>query len=168
MSTTAIIVIVVVVLLILAALAFALPRIRARAQERSRQRELGQRREQAVTEHQEESSIRDRRANAAEQRARIAEQEAAKERAEAQLQKERANMHEQGLADHELMPEEELPKERPGVAADERRDVATEDRGGEETATGARVADRSDRDLPADDQAATGRSEIAGPPPERG
>ena len=107
MSTGAIIAIVVIVLVILALLAFVLPRIRERARALAQQRELGQRRDQAVAEHREGVSAHAQRAETAEQRARIAEQEAARERAEAQLHQERATLHEQGLADHELVRDEE-------------------------------------------------------------
>jgi uncharacterized membrane protein YcjF (UPF0283 family) len=107
MSTGVIVAIIVVALIVIALLAFALPRMRRGARIRAQERELQQRRQRAVSAHQEEASASSRRAEAAEQQARIAEQEAARERAEAQLHQERASQHEQGLADHELMPRED-------------------------------------------------------------
>ena len=107
MPVWAIIVIAVVVVAILLALIFALPRAREKARVKKREHELGQRREQAVTEHREAAEIRARRADEAEHRARIAEHEAQRERAEAQLREERAALHERGMADQELIADDE-------------------------------------------------------------
>jgi FtsZ-interacting cell division protein ZipA len=107
MPVWAIIVIAVVVVAILLALIFVLPRASEKARVKRRERELGQRREQAITEHREAAELRARRADEAEHRARIAEQEARRERAEAQLREERAALHERGMADQELIADDE-------------------------------------------------------------
>ncbi len=107
MSTAVIIVIVVVVVIALIAVFVALPRMRRRAQIRGRERRLDERRDQVVTSHREEAAQRERQAEVAEQRARVAEQEAQRERAAAQAREEQANLHERGLADHELISEDE-------------------------------------------------------------
>src|ERR1700753_1710149 len=106
MSTAGIVVIVVVVIVLLGLLV-ALPRMRRRAQIRGRERRLDERRDQVVTGHREEAAQRERRAEVAEQKARVAEQEAQRERAAAQAREEQANLHERGLADHELISEDE-------------------------------------------------------------
>jgi FtsZ-interacting cell division protein ZipA len=107
MSTAVIIVIVAVVVIALIALLVALPRMRERAQIRGRERKLDERRDQVVTSHREEAAHRERKAEVAEQRARVAEQEAQRERAAAQAREEQATLHERGLADHELISEDE-------------------------------------------------------------
>ncbi len=107
MPTWLIIVIVVVVVAILLAAVFVLPRAREKARITRRERELGQRRDQAITEHREVAESRARRADEAEHRARIAEQEARRERAEAQLREEKAALHERGMADDELISDDE-------------------------------------------------------------
>ena len=107
MSTAVIIVIVVVVVILLIAAVVAVPRMRERARIRGRERRLDQRRDQVVTAHREEAADRARRAEVAEQRARVAEQEAQRERAAAQAREEQANLHERGMADHELISEDE-------------------------------------------------------------
>jgi ABC-type multidrug transport system fused ATPase/permease subunit len=107
MPVWAIIVIAAVVVIILLGLIFALPRAKEKARVKKRERELGQRRERAISEHREEAEIRTRQAEQAEHRARIAEQEARRERAEAQLRDEHAALHERGMADHELIAEDE-------------------------------------------------------------
>ncbi|MBV9819037.1 MAG: hypothetical protein JOZ07_11905 [Solirubrobacterales bacterium] len=108
MSTVLIIVIVVVVLLIVGGLLLTrLPRARERARVQKRERELEHRRERVVDEQRDEAAGRERQAEVAEQRARVAAQEAERERAEAQLAEERAKLHEAGLADHELIDEDE-------------------------------------------------------------
>ena len=107
MSTAVVIVIVVVVVIALIALFVALPRMRQRAQIRGRERKLDERRDQVVTSHREEAAQRERQAELAEQRARVAEQEAQRERAAAQAREEQANLHERGLADHELIADDE-------------------------------------------------------------
>lgn len=105
--STGVIVLIVVVVIVLIGLALMLPRMRARARLRARERELGQRREQAVTEHRAASDQLAEQAELAERRARIAQREAAKQRAEAELQNERAELHEEGLADDQLVAEHE-------------------------------------------------------------
>jgi FtsZ-interacting cell division protein ZipA len=107
MSTVAIVVIVVVVVLVLLGLFFVAPRIRERSRLASRTRELRSRREEAISEHREEAERRERSAQEHEQRARIAQQEAERERAEAQLRQEKATLHERGMADPELVDDEE-------------------------------------------------------------
>ena len=107
MSSVAVIVIVVVVVAAVILLFALWPRLRERRRIRARERELGARRESAISEHQEEAQGRVRRAEEAEQRARIAHQEAQRERAEADLHTEKARLHESGLADHELIDEQE-------------------------------------------------------------
>ncbi len=103
MSTGVIIAIVVVVVVVLAA-AFLLAPM---ARRKRRERELGQRRERAVETHTAEADTRDRQATQAEQRARVAAAEAERQRAEANLHRTRADEHEQGLADHELVADDE-------------------------------------------------------------
>jgi len=103
----AIIAIVVIAALVVLAVVFMLPRLREGVRVRQRERELNQRRQGAATEHRQVADTRARRAEAAEQRARIAEQEARRERAEAELRRERATTHERGMADHELVEEDE-------------------------------------------------------------
>jgi FtsZ-interacting cell division protein ZipA len=124
MSTVLVVVIVVVVVAVIALL-LLLPRLRERARIEKRERELDQRRERVVEEHREEATGRERQAQIAEQRARVAEQEARRERAEAQVQEEKATLHEKGLADHELVGEDER-EDFAGTSAVE--DGAGEDR----------------------------------------
>lgn len=109
MSTVLIIVIVVVVIIVIAGLVLLtrLPKARERARVQKRERELDQRRDQVVEQHRDEAASRERQAEVAEQRARVAAQEAERERAEAQLAEEKAKLHEQGLADHELIGDDE-------------------------------------------------------------
>src|SRR5690349_11332146 len=107
MTTGAIIAIVVVALIIIAVLAFVLPRMRARARVQKQERELQNRRERVAGEHRAEADARERQAAEAEQRARLAEREAEAERAQANLHAERADLHEKGMADHELIGENE-------------------------------------------------------------
>src|SRR5579862_4664444 len=130
--STGLIVLIIVVVVVLLALAFAMPRMRERARLRARERELGQRRDQAASGHRDQAAQLSTQADAAEQRVRIAEQEAARQRAQAQAEEERAQLHERGLADHELVSDDE--RERfagttavpEGTAADD-RDVAAAD-----------------------------------------
>jgi len=108
MSTVLIVVIVVVVVLVVGGLLLTrLPKARERARLQKRERELDERREQVVDEHREEASTRGRQAEVADQRARVAAQEAERERAESQLAEEKAKLHERGLADHELIDDDE-------------------------------------------------------------
>jgi type II secretory pathway pseudopilin PulG len=108
MSTVLIVVIVVVVVAIVAALLLTqLPKARERARLQKRERELNERRDQVVDSHREEAASRDRQAEVAEQRARVAAQEAKRQRAESQLAEEKARLHERGLADHELIDDDE-------------------------------------------------------------
>jgi FtsZ-interacting cell division protein ZipA len=110
MSTGLIIAIVIAAILLIALFAFVLPRARRQAQVRARERELGQRRERAAEEHRGEAAERNRQAEMAEQKARMADQEAKRERAEAELREQRAEMHERGMADHELIGDDERDK----------------------------------------------------------
>jgi ABC-type multidrug transport system fused ATPase/permease subunit len=135
MPVWAIIVIVVVGVAILLALIFALPRAREKARVKKRERELGQRRDRAISEHREEADIRARHAEEAEHRARIAEQQARRERAEAELRQERAALHERGMADHELIGDDERERfagtsavSDDGPAGAERQDAYEEGR----------------------------------------
>jgi FtsZ-interacting cell division protein ZipA len=107
MSTGLIIAIVVAAIVLIALFAFVLPRARRNAQVRARERELATRRERAAGEQRELADERRRGAETAEQKARIAEQEAKRERAEAELREQRAQMHEKGMADDELIDENE-------------------------------------------------------------
>jgi FtsZ-interacting cell division protein ZipA len=110
MSTGLIIAIIIVALLLIALFAFVLPRARRQAQVRARERELGQRRERAAEEHREEAETRRRDAETAEQKAQMAQAEAQRERAEANLREQRADMHEKGMADDELIADDERDK----------------------------------------------------------
>ncbi len=110
MSTAAIIVIVVVIVVILIALFVLMPRMRGAARVKRRESELEDRRDQVAGENRAEAEVRERRADEAQRRARIAEQEAQRERAEANLHEERAELHERGMADHELIGENEREK----------------------------------------------------------
>jgi hypothetical protein len=107
MSTGLIVVIVVVVLVLLAVLLFAVPRMRERARLRARERDLEERRSAQIGEDRRAADQLSHRANQAERRARIAEAEANKQRAEAELHQEHADVHEQGLADDELISDDE-------------------------------------------------------------
>jgi FtsZ-interacting cell division protein ZipA len=103
--STGLIIVIVAVIVIIGLLLMALPRMRARREER----ELENRRQQAVETHRGEAQLKETRAEHAE---RIAQ----KERAEAQLHESRAQLHEQGLADDDL--ERDLPGD--GTATDSR------------------------------------------------
>ena len=107
MSVITIIVIAVVVVAALFALFVFLPRMREQARLKARARQLHQRRTRAITEQRQEADARAQRAEQAERRARIAEAEASRERAEARLRRERAAQHERGMADRELIEDEE-------------------------------------------------------------
>jgi uncharacterized protein HemX len=107
MTTGAIIAIIVVALIVIALLAFVMPRMRAQARMRKRERELAQRREHVAGEHRREAGQREHEAAEAEQRARIAEREAQAQRAQAELHQEKAGLHERGMADHELVDDDE-------------------------------------------------------------
>jgi FtsZ-interacting cell division protein ZipA len=110
MSTGLIIAIIIVALLLIALFAFVLPRARRQAQVRARERELGQRRERAADEHREEAETRRRDAEMAEHKAQMAQAEAQRERAEANLREQRAQLHERGMADDELIGDDERDK----------------------------------------------------------
>jgi flagellar biosynthesis/type III secretory pathway M-ring protein FliF/YscJ len=113
MSTGAIIAIVVVALILLALFAFVLPRMRRQAQVKARERELGQRRERVAEQHRTQANEREREADMADRKAQLAQAEAEKQRAEAQMQQQRAQMHEQGMADHELVDDNERDRFAP-------------------------------------------------------
>jgi len=110
MSTGLIIAIVVIALILIALFAFVLPRARKQSQVRAREKELEQRRDRVAGEHRAEAGERERQASMAEQKAREAELEAKRERAEAELHQERAQRHESGMADHELIADDEREK----------------------------------------------------------
>jgi FtsZ-interacting cell division protein ZipA len=105
--STVLIVVIVVVVIVVVGLLLTLPKARERARLQKRERELDQRRDQVVGEHREEAASRERQAEVAEQRARVAAQEANRERAESELAQEKAKLHERGLADHELIDDDE-------------------------------------------------------------
>jgi hypothetical protein len=105
--STVLIVVIVAGVLVLATVAVLSPRVRERARIAARERELGQRRGDVAGEHRQAPDERAQQAELAERRARMAEQEATRERAEAQLEQERAELHERGLADHELVADDE-------------------------------------------------------------
>jgi multidrug efflux pump subunit AcrA (membrane-fusion protein) len=107
MSTGLIIAIVVIALILLAVFAFVLPRMRRTAQVKARERELNQRREQVAEQHRAEAGTREREADMADRKAQLAQAEAEKQRAEAQMQQQRAEMHERGMADDELVADDE-------------------------------------------------------------
>ena len=100
MSTGLIIAIVVVAIIIIALLAL-MPRMRAKAREREARRELESRRERVADEHRTAATER--------------------ERAEANLRRERAEMHERGMADDELIDDNERDRFQ-GVAGTGDRD----------------------------------------------
>ncbi len=161
MSTGAIIAIVIVALIIIALLAFVMPRMRARARVRARERELQQRREQVAGEHRAEADQRERQAARAEQRARIAAKEADAERAQAELHQERAGLHERGMADDELIDDDERDRfagtsaMRPATDAEADRGTLDDDR----TATsGGAVASGDYERSRHDEAAADGRT----------
>ena len=107
MSTGLIIGIVVAVLILIVLFAVVLPRARRKAEVQARERELTQRREHKAEEHRSEAAERRSEAEMAEQRARMAQAEAEKERAEAEMREQRAQMHERGMADDELIGDDE-------------------------------------------------------------
>lgn len=113
--TTGAIIAIVVVAIILIALVLMIPRMRARAVEQKRRRELENRRSAEAERHRTEAGERERRAEMAEQKARMAQQTAERERADARLHEERATMHERGMADDELIADDER-EEFAGVA----------------------------------------------------
>jgi hypothetical protein len=115
------------------------PRAREGARVRARERELRQRREEVAREHRRATDERSQQAELADRHARMAEQEAARERAAAQLEQERAELHERGLADHELVADDEHerfagtsdvgtnPVQEPAVTQDERLEPSPTD-----------------------------------------
>lgn len=115
MSTGVIIAIIVVVVLLLLLFAWFLS---PGAKVKRRERELGRRRDRAAETHREQAGIRSERATEAEKRAQLAAAEAQRERAQAELHAARANVHEHGLADHELVRDDERGRFA-GTSADE-------------------------------------------------
>ena len=108
MSTGLIIAIVVAAVIVLIALLVLTPRMRERGRIRRRERLLEERRQQAAAEHRQLAETRAQNAEAGvERRARVAEQEARREHAEAELHRERAAASESGMADGELIGDEE-------------------------------------------------------------
>src|SRR6476661_4632485 len=118
MSTGLIIAIVVVALILIAVFAFVLPRARRKAEVRARERELAERREVVADHHRTEASTREREAELAERKASMAQAEAEKQRAEAQLQHEQAKLHERGMADDELIGDNEREHFAPALGTD--------------------------------------------------
>jgi hypothetical protein len=140
--STGLIIVIVVAAVILLALVAAVPRMRQRARVRARERELGERRHTAAAGHREAADQLEQRADVAERKARIAEQEAARERAGAQVRQERAELHERGLADNELISDDErgdFAGVKRGATPDTRGEDPTE--GSSEPAT--RAADHA-------------------------
>jgi hypothetical protein len=168
MSTGLIIAIVVVAVIIIALLVL-LPRMRASARRKQAERELHSRRETVAGEHRSAAVERENRAEMAEQKARLAEQTAQRERAEANLQSERAEMHERGMADHELIKDDErerfagtsaMSRDRDDDGVNDRREGgALDDRAAaeDETATRGRFHRESMADAPAQDREETRR-----------
>jgi hypothetical protein len=107
MSTGLIVAIVVIALILLVLFAVVLPRARRKAEVQARERELTRRRENRAEEHRTEAAERRSEAEMAEQRARMAQAEAERERAEAEIGEQRAQMHERGMADDELIDDNE-------------------------------------------------------------
>jgi len=166
MSALAIVVLAVVVVVLLVALLVFVPRMRERRRLRMSERELRRRREGVIAEQYEEAASRNRLADRAEQRARIAQQQARRERADAQLSQERASLHERGMADHELVGDEERERfagtsaaglEQAATGADaDRVPDADAGRGADPAVTGSRTGayprrGRSAHDSGADD-----------------
>jgi type II secretory pathway pseudopilin PulG len=121
--STGLIVAIVIVALIILALLFLLPRMRKAARHKQAERELRSRREAVATEHRQEAAQRETRAEEAERKARMAEQAAQRERAEANLRHERADMHERGMADDELIDDQERDRFAGVAGPDETRDA---------------------------------------------
>ena len=99
-------------------------------------RELESRRSAEADRHRTEASEREQRADRAEQEARVAQQKAERERADARIHEERATMHERGMADDELIGDDERDRFA-GVAGT----GADTDRDDRSTATGRTTAD---------------------------
>ena len=158
MSTGIIIAIIVVVLLVVLAIAvFFSPKARVKR----RERELGKRRDETIEQHREEAQTRNERASEIDERARVAEAEAERarveaqrQRAEAQVHEARAGVHERGLADHELISDNE--RERfAGTSAAEvpshedsslEQPRPVEDRAAQDGTVGDRAGERSAQD----------------------
>jgi type II secretory pathway pseudopilin PulG len=146
--STGLIIAIVVVALILLALLFFIPRMREKARVQKRERELEQRRDRVAGEHREHATAREREAQQAEQKARLAQKEAESQRAEAELHQERASTYESGMADHELVDENERGKfagtsaDSPaGTRGDDGAMDRDRDRDGQETTASSRDAD---------------------------
>jgi FtsZ-interacting cell division protein ZipA len=106
-SVLIIVVVAVVVIVVIGLLLVTMPSARERARLQKRDRELDERRERVVDEHREEAADRERQAEVAEQRARVAATEAERQRAESHVAQEKAKLHERGLADQELIDDDE-------------------------------------------------------------
>ena len=126
MSTGVIIAIIVVVVIALIAIAL-FSRARGTIRAKQRERELGRRRDSAAKVYREAASDKNQRADAAEERARMAELEAQRERTEAELHAQHAQVHEQGLADDELIREDERGKFETTGSTTGRGDAGTGD-----------------------------------------
>ena len=105
--STGLIIAIVVVAVLLIGLLMLLPRMRANARQKQAERELHSRRNQVAEEHRSAAQEREHRAEMADQKARLAQTEAERERAEANVRNERATMHERGMADDELIDDNE-------------------------------------------------------------
>jgi len=126
-----------------------IPRMREKARMQKRERELEQRRDRVAGEHREHADARQREAQQAEQKARLAQAEAEKQRAEADLHQERAKTYESGMADHELVDENERDRfagtsaergmDRDADGVDDRHETTamSRDADGERTTTSA-------------------------------
>ena len=147
--STGLIVAIVVIAIIVIALLVLLPRMRASADRKKAERELHERREAVADEHRQVASQRETRAEEAEQKARIAQQEAERERAEANLQREHASRHERGMADDELIADDERERfaDVSGTGGTERTEPTTtrpETTGADETSPGIRSGTTDD------------------------
>jgi hypothetical protein len=161
--STALIVVIVVAALILLALLFMLPRMRATADRKKAERELQSRRSAAADEHRGLAAERERGAEMAEQKARMAQQAAERERAEANLQSERAQMHERGMADDQLIQDDE--RSRFEGVANQPTDPVDRDADGQTMDDRARAA--MDREDDAAATASTDRDAAAAAPTDR-
>jgi type IV secretory pathway VirB10-like protein len=105
--STGLIVAIVVVALIVIALLFLLPRLRAKKAEREHQKMVERRRTEAVEHHRSEADHRHEQAERRAAQAELAEQEAQRARAEAEIHAKRAELHERGMADDELLDDDD-------------------------------------------------------------
>ena len=142
MSTGLIIAIIVVAIIIIALLVM-LPRMRAAADRKKAERELHSRREAVAGEHRQAAVERESAPSRPSRRRAWPQQAAERERAEANLQHERASMHERGMADHELIDDDERDRFADVAGGDNRADA---DADGHTMDDRARAATNGDHD----------------------